>query len=68
MVLMTSKKNSNEKSVLAIGRDNIKYSSLDDVDEYDRSLEYRQIARWILIVGLILFIASIFGYVLFVVD
>ena len=37
-------------------------------DDYDRSLEYRQLARWIILVGLILFIAAIFVYVLFFVD
>jgi hypothetical protein len=37
-------------------------------EDYDKSLEYRQITRWVILAGLILFIAAIFIYVLFFVD
>ena len=39
--------------------------SVEDDDDYDRSLEYRQIARWVIITGLILFIVSMLIYVIF---
>jgi len=42
--------------------------SFNEEEDYDKSLEYRQITRWIIITGLVLFIATIFVYVLFFVD
>jgi hypothetical protein len=44
------------------------HSRTPEFDDYDKSLEFRQLARWVIIAGLILFIASILVYVVFFVD
>ena len=37
----------------------------DEMEDYDRSLELRQMARFILIAGLLVFITGIFIYIVF---